>query len=221
MKKVLKNILIFLSYFCYSSVFEDILTLFNIHYYDLNINQKLIFAVVSGSIYIIFLCLIFRKELKEELIDFKNNYKKYLSKYILIYLLGILLMFISNLIITKITNQSLAGNEAATREYIDKYPLYMIYSAVIFAPFTEELIFRKTLKKIFKFKYLFIILGGILFGLLHVSDYKSTTELLFTIPYMIMGIDFAYIYCKTDNIFTTMTFHMCHNLVLLIIQLIF
>lgn len=221
MKKVLKNILIFLSYFIYGLFFKDILSLFNIDYYNLKINQKIIWTTIMSLVYILILIFLYRKELKEEIKDFKENYKKYLSKTILIYLAGVLLMFISNLIISKITNQSLSGNESTTRELIDKYPLYMIYSSIIYAPITEELIFRKSLKNIFKFKYLFIIISGLIFGLLHLSDYKSTTELLFTIPYIIMGIDFAYIYYKTNNIFTTMTLHMGHNLILLIIQFIF
>ena len=130
-------------------------------------------------------------------------------------------MGISNIILTKITNYNLAGNEMQVREYINKYPLYMIYSSIIFAPLIEELIFRKTIKKIFKYKYLFIIISGLIFGILHISNFKDINEILFSIPYIIMGIDFAYIYYKTDNIFTTISFHLLHNLVLLIIQLIF
>ena len=130
-------------------------------------------------------------------------------------------MYISNLIITRVTNQSLSGNESITRELIDKSLIYMIFSVLIFSPIAEELIFRKALKNIFNNKFLFIIVAGLIFGLLHVTDYTKSTELLFAIPYIIMGIDFAYIYYKTNNIFTTLTLHMCHNLVLLIIQFIF
>ena len=71
-----------------------------------------------------------------------------------------------------------------------------------------------------KNKYVFIILSGLIFGILHISDYTNATEILFGIPYVIMGIDFAYIYYKTDNIFTTMSYHMMHNLILLVIQFI-
>ena len=63
-----------------------------------------------------------------------------------------------------------------------------------------------------------IILSGIIFGLAHITDPSNMTELLFSIPYIVMGIIFALIYSRTNNIFTTITFHLCHNLILLIIQ---
>ena len=121
-------------------------------------------------------------------------------------------------IIYKITNQKLSGNEEAIRSYIKEFPLYMIFSSIIYAPFVEEIIFRKTIKDVIKNKYLFIIIAGLIFGIIHISNYRDINEIMHSISYIIMGINFAYIYYRTNNIFTTMTFHFCHNLVLLIIQ---
>ena len=39
-----------------------------------------------------------------------------------------------------------ANNEEAVRTLIDKAPLYMIFSVSIYAPFVEEIIFRKGIK---------------------------------------------------------------------------
>lgn len=219
MKKLLKYILIFISYFIYSTLIKLILYYFNINFYSFDIKYKILITFLIELSYIIIIILLYRKELKEEIIAFKDKFKEYIPKYLIIYLIGIALMGISNIIISKITNSSLAGNEITIREYIQKYPLYMLFSSVIYAPIIEELIFRKTLKNILKYKYLFIISSGLIFGLLHISE-PSLKELLFSIPYIIMGIDFAYIYYKTNNIFTTITFHLCHNLILLIIQLL-
>ena len=218
MKNMFKNLLIFISYFVYNTFFKVIMYSFGLNYNNLSINQRVIFTIISGIIYIGILTFLYRKELKEELKDFKTNYKSHLSKNIIIYLVGILLMGILNLVISKITNQTLSGNEEKIREYIKSFPIYMIYSSVIFSPYIEELIFRKSLKNIFKYKYVFIILSGIIFGLTHVSDPNSMTELLYSIPYILMGIVFSVIYSRTNNIFTTITFHFCHNLILLIIQ---
>ena len=218
MKKISKNLLIFISYFIYSIFFKVLLYAFNINYNALSINQRVIFTIITSIIYMVGVTFIYRKELKEEIKDFKTNFKTHLSKNILIYLMGILLMSGLNIAISKITNQTLSGNEAQIREYIKNFPIYMIFSSVIFSPYIEELIFRKSLKHVFKYKYLFIILSGIIFGLAHVSDPSSMTELLYAIPYMVMGIVFSVIYSRTNNIFTTITFHFCHNLILLIIQ---
>lgn len=220
MKKILKNILIFISYFIYDILIKVLLYACNINYYALDLKYKVITTFLIEITYIILIIILFRKELKQDLIDFKNNYKKYLSKNILIYILGILLMFVSNTIISRLTNQTLSGNEEIIRSNIDKYPLYVCFSAIIYAPFIEEIIFRKSIKNLFKNKYLFIIISGLIFGIVHISNYNDINEIIHCIPYIIMGIDFAYIYHKTNNIFTTMTFHLCHNLVLLIIQLL-
>lgn len=220
MNKVIKSILIIISYFIYDLLFKAILYAFNINFYTLNTNHKVIVTIIINVIYMLLLIFIYRKELLEELKDFKRNYKKYLSNNILIYLLGIAIMFIINLILNRITNKTLSGNEEIVRLLIKEFPIYMFFSTVIYAPLVEELIFRKTVKKIFKNKYLFIIACGLVFGALHISNYSDINEILYSIPYIIMGMDFAYIYYKTDNIFTTITFHLCHNLILLIIQLI-
>ena len=218
MKNITKNILIFISYFIYVTLFKIILYSFGLNFNNLNMNQRVIFIIISAVIFMGIITFLYRKELLEELKDFKTNFKKHISKNIILYLIGILLMGTLNVIISKITNQSLSENESQIREYIKNIPIYMIFSTVIYSPYIEELIFRKSLKNIFKFKYLFIILSGIIFGLAHITDPSNMTELLFSIPYIVMGIIFALIYSRTNNIFTTITFHLCHNLILLIIQ---
>ena len=130
-------------------------------------------------------------------------------------------MGLSNKILYYITRQELSGNETSIRSLLDQFPIYMVFSAVVFAPIVEEIIFRKTVKNVFDKKYLYIILSGLIFGALHISDYSNFNEILLGIPYVIMGIDFAYIYYKSNNIFTTITLHSIHNLLLVLIQFIF
>lgn len=218
--KILKNIFIFISYFKYTYLFLFILSLFKIDIYKFEISKRIIAITIFDLLFIIFLLIMYRKELKEDFKDFKENYKKYLPNYINIYFIGVILMGICNIILSKLTGNLTSGNEEAIRNYIGKYPLYMVYSSVIFAPLVEELIFRKNIRNIFKNKYLFIIMSGFIFGALHITNYTDIKELLFGIPYIIMGLDFAYIYYKTNNIYTTMTYHFGHNLLLMIIQLI-
>ena len=100
-------------------------------------------------------------------------------------------------------------------------PLYMCFSSVIMAPFIEEITFRKTFRNIISNGYLFIIVSGFIFGLVHISNVGNTLEeFLMIIPYILMGISLSYIYYKSDNIFTTIIIHSIHNLILLLIQLI-
>ena len=212
-RKILINIFVFLSYFVYQYLFVFIMAFMNIDYFKLS-------NFIFNSIYILILLFIYRKELKEEAKDYKKNYSNYIKKYFEIYLIGIILMGLSNFLLQKITPTSLSGNEEAVRKLIKLLPVYMTFSTVIFAPIIEEVIFRKTIKNIFGNNVLFVIISGLLFGLLHVTNFKDMNEIIHSIPYIIMGIDFAYIYYKTKNIFTTITFHSFHNLILLLVQFI-
>ena len=214
--KLIKNLLMFLSYFVYQYIVLFIILLLGIKL-DTNLSKN-IYLISYSLIYLIFVLFMYRKELIDDLKSFKF---KTIFKYIPIYLLGIVIMATLNVIIYKITNTTISGNEETVREYIKLFPIYMCFSTVIYAPLVEEIIFRKTFKNIIKNSTIFMIVSGIMFGLVHISlDGNIYKELLITVPYMIMGIDFAYIYHKSNNIFTTITIHALHNLILLMIQFI-
>ena len=83
-------------------------------------------------------------------------------------------------------------------------------------PFTEEMIFRKSLRNCFNNKVLYILLSGLIFGSMHLLSASSIVELVFLIPYSSLGCVFAYMYYKTDNIFVPMTFHMMHNTIIVL-----
>lgn len=219
-KTIIKNSLIFLSYFFYQLLVFFIVSLFNINVKNFSFVQKNIYLFITDLIYLIILVYLYKDELKSDLSKFKKNGDKLITKYFPIYLLGVFLMGISNMIVSSITKIEISSNEEAVRTLIKFYPVYMIFSSVIYAPIVEELIFRKSIRKIFDDKVVFILISGFLFGLVHViGGNTSSNELLMGIPYIVMGIDLAYIYYKSDNIFTTMFIHSMHNFILLLIQL--
>ena len=58
-----------------------------------------------------------------------------------------------------------------------------------------------------------------MFGGAHVIDSAKTfIDILYIIPYGALGGAFALAYYDTDTIFTSMTMHMIHNLILCIIS---
>lgn len=219
-KTIIKNSLIFLSYFFYQLLVLFVVILLKLDVKNFSFVQKNIYLFISDLIYLIILVYLYKDELKSDLKKFKKNGDKLITKYFPIYLLGVFLMGISNSILSYITGIELSSNEQTIRSLIKFYPVYMIFSSVIYAPIVEELIFRKSIRKIFDDKIIFILTSGFLFGLVHViGSSSSLNEILMGIPYMIMGIDLAYIYYKSDNIYTTMFIHSMHNFVLLLIQL--
>lgn len=222
MKKRIKNLLILLSYFLYEAIVLIIINALGIDVSKLNFIQKNIYLFVIDIIYLVSLVFIYRKELKEDFKDFKENGSGYIFKYAPLYLLGVILMGIANALLVKVTGMEMSTNEQNVRTLIKYYPLYMSFSSVMYAPIVEELIFRKSIKNLFNDNVLFVLMSGLIFGLIHVvgTGNEGINDILMGIPYIIMGLDFAYIYAKTKNIFTTMTLHSIHNLTLLIIQFI-
>ena len=128
-------------------------------------------------------------------------------------------MIISNIIISYFISGN-STNENIIKSYINNYPIYMVFSTCIFAPFTEEIIFRKSFKNCFSNNIMYIILSGILFGFLHTISGNSLKELLFIIPYGCLGFVFALMYNKTNTVFTSVFAHMLHNSILTLISIL-
>ena len=163
----------------------------------------------------IMLFIFYSKSIKENLKDLKLNFKSYIKDNFKYYVIGLLIMIISNIIISFFIEGN-STNETLIREYINIMPIYMIFSSCIYAPFTEEMVFRKSLRNCFNNKVLYILLSGLIFGSMHLLSASNLVELVFLIPYSSLGCVFAYMYYKTNNIFVPMTFHMVHNTIIVI-----
>ena len=97
----------------------------------------------------------------------------------------------------------------------------MAISTVLFAPINEELTFRKSIRDAINNKWAYVLLSGIIFGGLHVISYVSSPlDLVYLIPYCSLGISFALLYYKTNNIFSSISMHMMHNLLSIIVYLL-
>ena len=177
----------------------------------------IMYSVLTASL----IMIIYNKKLSKDFKDMKKNSIKYFNKYIKYWLIGLFIMMVSNLFINLIVTNDIPSNEQAIRETFNISPLYIFFSAVIYAPIVEELIFRQSIKNIFNNKWLFIIISGLLFGSMHVfGDFKNITDLLYIIPYSTPGIIFAYMLEDSDNICVPMSFHFIHNGILISLQFI-
>lgn len=61
-------------------------------------------------------------------------------------------------------------NQELVEEMLKSAPLIMMISVSIFAPITEELIFRAGISDVVKNKKVFIAVSGLIFGLMHVTS---------------------------------------------------
>ena len=179
-------------------------------------------AMYSTLTYII----AYRKSLLKDFKEYFKNFSINFEQSFKYYFLGVIIMIISNIIITFFIQGATAGNEEAVRDLIGVAPLYMLFSVSIYAPFTEELIFRHGIKNCInsykqnKFiKYFYAFISGFIFALLHIlGQANSFIDYIYIIPYMSLGVTFALLYYNTDNIFSSIMMHMFHNTILVIVN---
>jgi uncharacterized protein len=210
-KKISLGIGAFLFYF----IIHDFVTLpfniLNIDFIKLPLLIRTIYFMVFDIFVITILFLIFKKEIISNFKDLKKNHKEYFEEYLKYWFLVLGLMIISNIFIGFFTD-SIASNQDAINELFTKNPIYIIFSAVLIAPIAEELIFRLSLRYIIKNDWVYIIVSGLSFGLIHILSAESfMSELIYLIPYAIPGLIFAYVHTKSKNIFVPIGLHFIHN----------
>lgn len=220
MKYIIKAVIIF-TIFYFSKYLQFIpLKLFKIDVKNISNAMVVVLSTFSSLIILFIYFLIYRNELKKDFKDFKKNKNEYFDTGIKYWMIGLTIMFITNFILNFVLKAGGANNEKSIQAMIKALPLLMLIDAGFIAPFNEEIVFRKSLKDVFKNKWLFVIVSFILFGGAHViTNSKTLTDYLFIIPYGTLGASFAYAYYKTNNIFTSISLHMLHNTVLILISI--
>lgn len=190
------------------------------HITNLTDSIKTILSAVSNICIMIIFFFIYRKELIKEWKIFKKNYKDNLDISFKYWIYGLIGMILSNIIITLIFGSSQSNNEQALRKLINAVPFVMLINAGIIGPINEEIIFRKGFKNVFKNKWLFILISGIFFGMMHVISATTINQFLYFIPYSCLGVSFGIMYYKTDTIYTSLFAHMFHNIILTTLNII-
>ena len=160
----------------------------------------------------------YHKYLKEKWFDFIKNIKKYFEISFKYWVLGFIIMIVSNYIINYFF-KGLGQNEENVQLLIKKIPVIAFLLTTLFAPFVEEMIFRKYLQDSFKNKLLYMIASGLLFGFVHVMGANNPLEYLLIIPYGALGFMFAKTVWETDNIYSSIMMHMLHNGTLTILSI--
>ena len=218
---IIKLILIFFIFYYSSYIKLTIAYLLNLNIKKLTNYQNIILIMITDLILLLILFLIYKKDLKKEFKIFKDNLETNIDIGFKYWFIGILIMYISNIFINIILKNGQAANEKAVQNMISTAPYIMILNAGIIAPIIEELVFRKSFYDAINNKKLFVIISGLIFGSLHViTSVTSNIDYLYIIPYSSLGISLAYMYKETKTIYTSITMHMIHNLILVIISIL-
>ena len=181
-------------------------------------------SIIGDVVFILILLLVFYKDLIKEFKyyfgDFKNNFKKSFK----IYILGFIGMIVCNLFILTFL-KDMSSNENQVREMLYKNAIPTLISISIIAPILEELIFRRSIAPIFKKRWVYVIISGLLFGCAHiiVNFVQGTfiiTDLFYILPYACLGGAFALMDYNNKSVFPSIIIHAFHNTCTAIILLI-
>ncbi len=220
MIKKIKPLLIFILLLLGMSYFPYIpMKIFNLDYNNFTQSMKIIYMVVCDIGFMIIMYMLYRDTLKDNFKKYFKNFGESFEKSFKYYFIGLIGMIVTNYLIYFLFKGASANNEETIREMIKLYPAYMVFSVSIYAPFVEELIFRKSIKDMILVfgdnkitKYIYIITSGLIFSSLHVLGMvTSNLDYLYIIPYLSLGLAFSSLYYKTDNIFSSISMHMLHN----------
>ena len=175
------------------------------------IENKIVGIAIDVFIFLMMIILFF-KDLKRDFKYFKEYFREYNSYVFKMFGISLAVMAVLSISIRLYTGIDTATNQSNLMDIFKSMPIYLFILACIYAPITEELLFRGTFRKIFNNKWLYIIICGVTFGALHViDDFQSVKELLYILVYSSLGIFLSSVYYKTNNLFTNIYFHFIQN----------
>ena len=214
---VVKCIFLFILFFTISAI---PVLIFRIDINKFSDLDTVIYSLSCSLLFLSIIMLCYRKTLVKDFKPYFKNFGKNFENSFKYYLVGVGVMIFSNLIITLLFQGDLSTNETTVRSYINASPLLMAIDISFYAPLAEELLFRKSVRDVVKNKWLYIFISGFIFGGMHVIGTEGLIGLLYLIPYCSLGFTFAYIYAKTDNIYSSIMLHFMHNTLTLILLLV-
>ena len=184
---ILFCILSFLGLLLFSDILQIIL--------NLVIKNTMICSIISNIFLIVFLYLLYLKDLNDEAKIYKKDFKKIFGTSFKYYILGFMGMIFFNILIS-IFLGGISSNEEQVRQMLYNAQILTLISISIIAPINEELIFRKSLDPVLKNKWVYVIVSGVLFGFAHIltnifSGTFTPSDLFYILPYGSLGAAFA------------------------------
>lgn len=186
---------------------------------DIIVEKTIIEMIVSSILNLIVFgtaIYLYKDELKKGIEAFKNNNKGYrilILKLVAITYACVMVFNVTRLIIT----QNVYSNNQANLNELNL--LYIGILAVVWAPIVEELVFRASIRRFIKNKYLFIVISSIIFGVLHaVTEANLFMIAITSLPYIALGACLAVGYTKSNNILVDMSMHAINNFIAVVLM---
>lgn len=166
--------------------------------------------IITSTVLFIATVIIFFKPLKKQLLDKSVNKLAVFFTGVIGFFILIAASMVTSAICSLFSQTDNSLNQM-TIELICKngYLIPMFFLTVIFAPISEELVFRKSVFGLFKNKWVGLVVSSIGFGLIHVlggGDY------IYLISYAASGFVLGGIYLYSNkNIYASIIAHMINN----------
>lgn len=169
------------------------------------------------TLFVVFI-LFLKTYLKKQITISKNNYHEFIKTILLGLVFLFIILFIGSYILNILGITDGSENQEALNELVNAATfdrISLILFTVIFAPFVEEIVFRRAVFGFFEkiSVPLAILVSGLLFGFIHVlsGDYVQL------VVYGSLGLFLAYVYYYSKkNIITVIAIHTLYNLIVLI-----
>lgn len=161
---------------------------------------------------------IYRNKIKEDIKNFKDDFKKYFPKTLLVSTILIILEIIISLILKK--NGLISVNQNVAEVMIKESPILMFISSAILAPIAEELTFRMPYYYAKGNKIFIYIFYSIVFASVHLFGIADLITLLYFIPYLLLSLGIGYGFYKSNNIFMSTIIHILNNIIAIMLILI-
>lgn len=166
--------------------------------------------IISATLLFVATVIIFFKPLKKQLLDKSVNKLAVFFTGVIGFFILIAASMVTSAICSLFSQTDNSLNQM-TIELICKngYLVPMFFLTVIFAPISEELVFRKSVFGLFRNKWVGLVVSSIGFGLIHVlggGDY------IYLISYAASGFVLGGIYLYSNkNIYASIIAHMINN----------
>ena len=149
-------------------------------------------------------------ELKRDVPLFFRYFRSYFGFFFPKFVLFMVIYFVTAVLIA-----AAAGEASANQTALSGFPLPLLaFSALIYAPVLEEIIYRGFMRRLFSGDEMFILVSAFFFSLIHMlHPGQSFGQMIYILEYALLGGFLAYLYAKSDNICVSMLGHFFLNFV--------
>lgn len=182
-----------------------------------NFNQW--YYLVIGILFLIIVNLVYYKDIKSDIMIFKQNFIKNFLNVLLKGFLCVIVVLIGNFLKDLLFGWIQMSSYELIYPNIGRYTLYVAFVMILYTPIVEGIIFNKSIHNIIKNDALFVILASIIYGIMQVGiQFNDMLSVISIIPYVLFFSVISVTYVKKKNIVFPILIWMIYSIITFLIQ---